>query len=337
MNSGADRIDGDLLLALQSGLPFDARPFARVGEPLGLSEADVLVRVRRFFDEGIARRFGAVFDARGLGYESTLCSADVPAQELEEAARRLDNHPGVTHCYEREGRPNLWFTLTAHAARLDEDFKRLSARLAPYEVWSLPAVRRFKIEVVFDTRADRNAPPEKARAAAPAERPPALALSAREQAVVRRLQGNIPLSAEPFGPVARDCGYAVDELLALLAAWKAAAVLRRVALILRHRELGFVANGMCVWTVTPEAVEEAGRKLAACPEVTHCYQRLTPPAFPYNLFAMIHADNVGQARQTFERIGAQAGIKNGKMLVSVREFKKSSPRFFCEAEDSVGR
>jgi hypothetical protein len=68
--------------------------------------------------------------------------------------------------------------------------------------------------------------------------------------------------------------------------------------------------------------------------VTHCYQRLTPPAFPYNLFAMIHADSVDQARETFVRIGKQAGLGDGRMLVSVQEFKKSSPRFFCEAEDS---
>jgi len=138
-----------LLVALQSGLPFDRRPFARLGTDLGLSGEDVLARVRALFDSGVARRFGAVFDSRSLGYDSTLCAADVPGGLLETAAALLHPHPGITHCYERDGHPNLWFTLTVPAADLRPELNRLAAALAPAELMSLPALRRFKIEAVF--------------------------------------------------------------------------------------------------------------------------------------------------------------------------------------------
>ena len=113
MSTVEQTVDARLLVILQQGLPIDARPFARIGEGLGLSEEAVLARVRSLFESGVARRFGAVFESRNLGYLSTLCAVDVPAGDLEAAAARIAPHPGITHCYEREGHPNLWFTMTA--------------------------------------------------------------------------------------------------------------------------------------------------------------------------------------------------------------------------------
>jgi SAM-dependent methyltransferase len=46
--------------------------------------------------------------------------------------------------------------------------------------------------------------------------------------------------------------------------------------------------------------------------------------------AMIHARERGVARGLFERISKDVGLDDGTMLVSVREFKKTSPVFFCE-------
>ena len=151
------------------------------------------------------------------------------------------------------------------------------------------------------------------------------------------MQESIPLAGDPFGPIARGCGYAPAELLALLNEWKRRGVLRRIGLIVRHREMGFAANGMCVWKVDPGRVEAAGRLLAGCPEVTHCYERRTPPAFPYNLFAMVHAGTREEAEERFARVASAAGLQGGRMLVSVREFKKSSPLFFAGSAETAAR
>ena len=90
---------------------------------------------------------------------------------------------------------------------------------------------------------------------------------------------------------------------------------------------------MCVWPVDVADVERAGRILAADPEVTHCYERSSSPAVPFNLYAMIHARERSTAESTFQRLSTQAGLSGGRMLVSVREFKKSSPVFFVEKGD----
>ena len=349
MTTTPDTADTKLLVALQKGLPLDPRPFARIGSDVGLSEETVLATVRALFETGVARRFGAVFDSRSLGYESTLCAADVPTADLESAVDRIVPHPGITHCYEREGHPNLWFTMTAPAAELKPEIARVFAALGPYGVLNLPALRKFKIEAVFgqneeaeDAAAEARHPPKNqeellttggrasSRAAAQQAAIPAAPLTERERQVVRRLQASIPVSADPFGNLARELGYDPAELLVLLQRWEQTGVIRRIGLVLRHRQLGFSANSMCVWAVAPDRIETAGASLARSKHVTHCYERPSFASFPFNLYAMIHAKSREEAVGIFQQLGTDAGLSEGRMLWSVREFKKSSPVFFCE-------
>lgn len=326
-------VDDALLLALQRGLPIDARPFERVGRQVGLKGEEVLTRVKALFESGVARRFGAVFDSRSLGYDSTLCAADLPADALEAAASRIHPHPGITHCYEREGHPNLWFTMTAPAADLEAEIARVQKALGPYPVFSLPALRKFKIEAVFGRKDGEEYSPNPAASAARGQIAP---LSAREQQVVRCLQQSIPVVEDPFGEVARQADMAPGELLALLEWWLKTGVIRRIALVVRHHKMGFSANSMCVWPAKAEEIESAGKAMAASPHVTHCYERPSTDAFPYNLYAMIHAKSREEAIKIFEELGKTAGLTGGRMMWSVREFKKSSPVFFCEPPPALG-
>jgi siroheme decarboxylase len=329
-------VNSRLLLALQKGLPVESRPFAAIGRDLGLPEAAVLSRVHSLFESGVARRFGAVFDSRSLGYESTLCAVDVPGDDLVAAVARIVPHPGITHCYERAGHPNLWFTMTALGYTMERELARVGKALGPYPVLNLPALKKYKIEAVFG----HDARPDESRMPAPtgAETdgmiisPP----TAREQKVVRCLQRSIPVVRDPFGEVAREADYQAAELLELVRRWRQNGVIRRIALVVRHHMMGFAANSMCVWKVAPELIEQVGCSMAGNMHVTHCYERPLTPAFPYNLYAMIHAKSREEAVTVFEALGRNAGVSGGHMMWSVREFKKSSPVFFCEPTPDLG-
>jgi len=87
-----------------------------------------------------------------------------------------------------------------------------------------------------------------------------------------------------------------------------------------------------VWPVAKADVVKAGRILAAAPEVTHCYERPSSPSVPFNLYAMIHAREQAVAEAIFRRLSEEASLSGGRMLISVREFKKSSPVFFLEED-----
>ncbi len=334
------------LVALQRGVPLVGRPFAELGAPCGLSEAQVVELAARLLASGDARRFGGVFDARRLGYRSALCAMRVPEAELVAVASRVAAVRGVTHAYERgwpaelapdspggpAGRawPNLWFTLAAPAATFETELAALRAACAPHAIDELPALRRFKIDVVFDlgTRErDERVEPRGPRAALDAGA--VFELDEAQRACVRRLEGDIPLCARPFAAPAAELGLTEEALLAQLRAWQANGVLRRVGLLLRHRELGFKANGMCCWALPPGGEAQAlGRRIAAFPEVTHCYERPDTPHFPFRLYAMIHTRTWEGTQALFQRIGRDAGLPDGQLLLSLREFKKTSMQFF---------
>lgn len=329
-------VEADLLLAIQKGLPLEADPLGRLGAPLGLSARQVLERVQELIRKGVGRRFGAVFDSASLGYQSTLCAADVPEDRLDHAAAALAPHTGVTHCYQRDGHPNLWFTLTALADAHGREMARISAALAPSEVLGFPALRVFKIEAVFDSRGSsgQGTRPAAGREPGSIRRAAAPPLPEREREVVRRMQGMMPVTEDPFRTLAEELRWDPGDFVSLLARWKQAGILRRIGLIVRHRQVGFSANSMCVWPVPPERLEEAGRTLARSRRVSHCYERPAAPCFPYNLYAMVHAQSREELEQSFGELSREAGLSGGKMMWSVREFKKSSPVFFSESEQA---
>jgi DNA-binding Lrp family transcriptional regulator len=94
--------DRDLLQALSAGLPLVPRPFASLGEPLGLSEAQVIARLQRMIADGIITRFGVIVRHRELGYRANAMAVwDVPDGQVSDAGRRLAALPYVTLCYRR--------------------------------------------------------------------------------------------------------------------------------------------------------------------------------------------------------------------------------------------
>ena len=153
-------------------------------------------------------------------------------------------------------------------------------------------------------------------------------MTAEEKGLVRLLQGNLPVCPHFFAPLAAQAGMSEPALLEKLRAWQASGVLRRIGLLLRHREMGFKANGMCCWDVPETEVLEFGRRVAAFPEVTHCYERPRMDIFPFRLYAMIHTPTWLGTQQLFERITREAGLTGGQVLLSVTEFKKASMQFF---------
>jgi DNA-binding Lrp family transcriptional regulator len=149
-----------------------------------------------------------------------------------------------------------------------------------------------------------------------------------ERRIVRALQDHLPIGPDPYETVAKNLDVSEDKLLSLLNEWRESGVLRRVALVMRHDRIGFKANGMCVWDVMEESALTIGRKVAAYPSVTHCYQRLRKPEFPYNLYAMIHTGEWPSTQTLFHKISMESGLMEGRLLCSLQEFKKTSMRYF---------
>ena len=146
-----DDSDRAILNRIQSDFPVASRPYQVIADELGLTEREVIGRVRRLKQSGIIRRIGGNFVPGKLGYVSTLCAARVPADQVARFAEAVNRHPGVTHNYLRENHFNVWFTFIALSMEeIEAKLREISAETGIAEILNLPATHVFKIKAQFD-------------------------------------------------------------------------------------------------------------------------------------------------------------------------------------------
>ncbi len=323
-SSGVDAIDRRLLNLIQKDFPLVVRPFAAMGEQLGISEEDALARARHLKEAGIIRQISAIFDSRHLGYSSTLVAMDIPEEHIDESANRISEHPGVSHNYKRDHSFNLWFTLTLPpGADLEAEVAQLSAGAEARRARILPALRVFKIGVELDLEQGANVAEERR----PSKQPPR-SFTEEDLNYVRVLQQDLPLEPAPFQGWADSLGVHQRRMFAKARDFEASGVMRRFAAVLHHRKAGFVANGMICWRTPEERLPDVGYSLASYPQVSHCYQRPVYPDWPYNVFSMVHARSRKQCEEIARRMSQEIGVGDYVILYSTKEYKKERVKYY---------
>ena len=144
-------LDKEVLNQIQKSFPLTATPYADLASAMGVSEQEVMDSISKMKKAGIIRRIGGIFDTHKMGFQSTLCAMQVPADRLEIVAEMVNQQKGVTHNYLRENAVfNLWFTVTAPSKpKLQETLDRLG-RESGLMVHSMPAKKVYKIKAIFE-------------------------------------------------------------------------------------------------------------------------------------------------------------------------------------------
>ena len=327
-----DELDKRLMNVMQGKFPLHPRPYAQVGKLAGITEDDVLGRMRHLIDHRIVRQVTPIFDTRALGYSSMLVAAKVDAEHPHRPAQIINSHPGVSHNYLRNHEFNLWFTIATEPDSklgLDGTLEVLQRLTGAESVRQLPTLTLFKINMDLEMVGDTDALATAAVAAPPRELDP-VELSDLDIAVIRELQGDLPVVPEPYQPTADALGLPVERLLEHLEGMRERGALRRVAAILYHRRAGFSANGMGVWKVPEDRIDEIGPRMAAYRGISHCYQRPTYPDWPYSVFTMAHGRSKDECDAILDRIAEETGIDGRAVLYSSTEFKKIRLLYFTD-------
>lgn len=151
-----------------------------------------------------------------------------------------------------------------------------------------------------------------------------------DRRILAATAGGLPLVPEPFSLLANQLGLDEADVVERIARMQARGIIRRIAIAPNHYALGTKANGMSVWDVADDVVDELGQRVGQLPFVTHCYRRpRVAPDWRFNLFAMVH----GSDREEVERkAGEIAGLLGSAcaasdILYSTRILKKAGMRF----------
>ena len=328
-------LQGRLLNLIQQQVPLVERPFAALGEKLGLSETAVLQAIRelRQGDRPVIRQISAIFDTKALGYRSSLVAARIPEPKLEQAAEVINAHPGVSHNYKRNHDYNLWYTLAVppdSKLGLEKTLEILHRDSCALQTRLMPTLKLFKIGVKLNLGDDDIATRSETPRFTEADRQAAAAFTVTDEdkRMIRVLQQDLPLIQHPFDQWAQMAGVSVATLLASASQYEQQKQMRRFSAVLRHREVGFASNGMGVWVVPAGQEDKFGQTAATFSAVSHCYLRPTYEDWPYNLFTMVHAQSQAQCDQVLQSISKATGISNYAALYSSKEYKKVRVHYF---------
>jgi len=327
-----DERDKRLLNLMQGSFPIAPRPYQHVAAQAEMSEEEAIARVKELIEHRIIRQVTPIFDTRALGYSSMLVAAKVDPENPWRAATVINEHPGVSHNYLRNHEFNIWFTIATEPDSplgLDRTLEVLGEIAGAESIRQLPTLKLFKIRMDLEMEGGTDALAKTIDVAPPAEieRQP---YDERDIAVIKALQGDMPIVSEPYAPAAEQLGMSQDELLAHLEQMQERRLLRRVAAILFHRRAGFSANGMGVWKVPDERIMELGPQMAAYRGISHCYQRPTYKDWPYSIFTMAHGRSKDECDAILDSIADATGIGDRATLYSSTEFKKIRLLYFTE-------
>jgi DNA-binding Lrp family transcriptional regulator len=340
MSEDLSRVDRAVVNAFQGGFPVVERPFEPAAAALrdrGVDiDADALFeRVRDLDDEGVLTRFGALINAEEIGGAATLVAMHAPEDRYDEVAEQVNSYDAVAHNYEREHpHLNMWFVVSVPDADAVGEVLASIEDDTGQETYNLPKQQEFRVEAKF--LLDGPVPEggvdlsDLGPDVTPTDR---TSLTPAELDLVLEIQDGLPISPTPYRDVAEALGEDVEWVLETIKRFDEEGKVRRVGVIPNHYSLGYTENGMTVWDVPDEVVDEVGPAVASLGFVTHCYERPRHEGvWPYNFFAMTHgrseaesAERVQQVREKMDEFWDVADA-DWDTLFSTRILKKTGIR-----------
>lgn len=312
----------------QGGFPLTGRPFSQVAATLGSEEATLIQALAGLLEDGTLSRFGPLFDAARLGGGLTLAALAAPEADFDAVAAQVNAFPGVAHNYRRDHHLNMWFVVATDTPEGVAEVLAGIERATGLTVFNFPKQREYYLglwlQLDEDGGIDTVPVPETASHALSAHD-----LDAVDRRLIAATQAGLPLLAEPYAAVAAQLGLAESEVLLRLQAMLDSGAIRRIGAVPNHYRLGLRGNGMTVWDVPDERVDELGERLGRLDCVSHCYQRPRQPGiWPYNLFAMVHGHDRAEVLAKAEQLAAVLGeaCRGHEVLFSSAVLKKTGLR-----------
>lgn len=145
-----DEIDKQIINALQDGFPICDTPYHQVAEQLGLTEQDLIARLKTLLDNGTLTRFGPLYNAEQMGGALTLAAVKAPLERFDEIAEIINTFPEVAHNYARNHDLNMWFVIATETP--EQILQTISAieQLTNLTVYNMPKNQEYFVNLKLE-------------------------------------------------------------------------------------------------------------------------------------------------------------------------------------------
>ncbi len=122
-----DKLEKKIIHYLQGTIPLTERPFAAIATKIGISEKDLIDKIKRLRDKGILRRFGATLYHQKAGVKTNVMVAwNVPEDIVDEVGTLMAGFKEISHCYRRKTQGDWKYNLfTMIHGTTEKDFEKL--------------------------------------------------------------------------------------------------------------------------------------------------------------------------------------------------------------------
>lgn len=146
------------------------------------------------------------------------------------------------------------------------------------------------------------------------------------------LQDGLPLSSRPYAQISEQLGIDEQQVLERLRRLRQQGIIKRLGVVVKHRQLGYRANAMLVFDIPDSEVDAMGRRISRYAFINLCYQRPRRPGWPYNLYCMIHGKSRDTVLAQYAQLVEECGLTevDRQVLFSRRCFKQRGAVFLTD-------
>ncbi len=320
-----------ILNIIQEDFPLEEKPFNKIDEKLNFPEGKTLKEIKYLKQIGLIRQISPIYDTRKLGYKSTLAAFKIPQDKLLNGVRIINQHPGVSHNYERTDEYNVWFTIAVlPEVSLEKTIDILAKKSGAIKHMILPTLKLFKIGVKLDIAETEGMYEDSNNKYYSDDQQ--VCLSEEDKEFIKITQQDINIEEKPFDRYCQLLNLTFEQLKGKFLDLKERGIMRRFAAILKHRKSGFLVNAMVVWKLPDNNdAEKYAKVLTTFKPVSHCYLRPSFPDFPYSLYTMIHTKTYEECNNIINEMKKKTNLTENKILISTREFKKVRIVYYSDA------
>ena len=307
----------------QSGFPINQHPFSSVAAELDVTEMALIETLKVLLKDGILSRFGTLYDSQQMGGDVCLVAMKIAPADFDHVAEQINQFDEVAHNYQREHDFNLWFVLSTEKKTQQQAVLKQIEKVTHYKVYPFPKLKEYYVGLKFFIAENGRAKTQSFPL--PTHHKTSQALTDLQRQIIQASQAGLPLCSRPYQQIGEQINQTervvIDELKKMLDC----GIIRRIGAIPNHYKLGIKANGMSVWDVPENKIDEIGKQIGALDFVSHSYHRPRYlPNWRYNLFAMVHGETRPEVLEkvTFIKNMLSEDYRHHDVLFSTKILKK---------------